>query len=142
MYARTIRNRIVSSKILSDGWVLLLTVLILLLFDANPGFGLGVITNLLLTFCIARVVFIPEGLVGRVLNSAPFVTVGKLSYSLYLWQEFFFKPAGIAPIALPPPFNLAASIAAASVSYWGLEVRFLGLRKKFRNQAQPVLAKT
>jgi peptidoglycan/LPS O-acetylase OafA/YrhL len=35
---------------------------------------------------ILRVTALPEGLVGGVLNSRPFVIMGILSYSLYIWQ--------------------------------------------------------
>jgi peptidoglycan/LPS O-acetylase OafA/YrhL len=147
MNARMVRSRIVSSKIMSDNRVLLLTVLLVFLFDAYP-FGyqgapavfLGIITNSLLTLCIARLVFIPTCLAGRVLNSAPFVIVGKLSYSLYLWQQLFLRPDGHAPIVIQFPGNFLAAFAAASACYWGLEVRFLGLRKKFRTQPQSVVS--
>jgi peptidoglycan/LPS O-acetylase OafA/YrhL len=144
--ARMVRRRIVSSKIMSDDRVLLLTVLLVALFDAIPYHSgalsvfLGIVTNSLLTLCIARLVFIPTCLAGRVLNSAPFVIVGKLSYSLYLWQELFLHPGGHAPISIPFPGNLLAVFAAASACYWGLEVRFLGLRKKFRTQPQSVVS--
>jgi peptidoglycan/LPS O-acetylase OafA/YrhL len=142
MKARTVRRWIVSSKLLSDGRSLVFTVILLALLDAIPNhFGapsvfLEIVMNSLLTFCVARLVFIPHGVAGRVLNSAPFVLIGKLSYSLYLWQQLFLKPEGDAPISISFPLNLIAAIAAASACYWGLEVRFLRLRKKFRTPSQ------
>jgi peptidoglycan/LPS O-acetylase OafA/YrhL len=145
MGAREVRNRIVSSKFLSDRRTLLFTVLLIALFDARPNsvgvpaIFLDIVTNALLTVCVARLVFLPRGVAGRILNSASFVTIGKLSYSLYLWQQLFLKPYGTAPISMPLPLNLVASLAAASASYWGLEVRFFGLRKKFRTPSHAVV---
>jgi peptidoglycan/LPS O-acetylase OafA/YrhL len=144
MGVHRVRTWIVSSKFLSDGRVLLFTLLLIALLDTSPNHipALSVfqeiITNSLLTLCVARLVFLPDGMAGRVLNSAPFVLVGKLSYSLYLWQQLFLRPDGNAPLSIPFPLNLVAAIAAASACYWGLEVRFLGLRKKFRKQPQSV----
>jgi peptidoglycan/LPS O-acetylase OafA/YrhL len=141
MRARKIRKVVVSSKLLSDGWTLLFTLLLIDLLDALPNdWGalavfLGIVTNLLLTLFVARLVFIPTGIVSRVLNSAPVVLIGKLSYSLYLWQQMFLNPNGSAPISTPFPVNLVATLAAASACYWGLEVRFLKLRTKFRKHA-------
>ena len=87
--------------------------------------------NTLLTFCVARLVFIPTGWAGRALNSAPLVVIGKLSYSLYLWQQLFlYKLSGKGVFVLALAYVLI--FAAAAVSYWGLESRFLGLRMKFR----------
>ena len=45
--------------------------------------------NLGIVACVARFVFFPEGLAGRLLNLAPVRAVGVLSYSLYLWQQLF-----------------------------------------------------
>ncbi len=144
MGARKVRSAFVSSKLLSDSRILLLTVLLIAALDVVPHnlgattlVSLGILTNCLLTLCVARLVFIPTGLAGRVLNSAPVVLIGKLSYSLYLWQQLFLNYQ-TPPIVLPFPLNFAAIFAAASACYWGLEVRFLGLRKKFRKQEQPI----
>jgi peptidoglycan/LPS O-acetylase OafA/YrhL len=144
MSARSARSRILSSKFLSDERSLLFAVILIALLDAipsnlgTPSVFLEIINNSLLTICVARLVFLPKGAIARILNSAPFVTVGKLSYSLYLWQQLFLSPDGSAPIAIPFPFNLVASLAAASACYWGLEVKFLGFREKFRAQSNRV----
>ena len=142
IWAGELRRLIVSSKFLSDSRVLLFTILLVAVLDAVPQTSastvlLVILTNSLLTFCVARLVFIPTGMLGHVLNSAPLVLVGKLSYSLYLWQELFLNPnrPSHPPIPAPFPADYLLIFAAASASYWGLEVRFLGLRKKYRNAA-------
>ena len=142
IWAGKLTRLIVCSKFLSDTRVLVFTLLLIAVLDAIPQASastvlLVILTNSLLTFCVARLVFIPTGITGRVLNSAPFVLLGKLSYSLYLWQELFLNPnhPSNPPIPVPFPANYLLIFAAASASYWGLEVRFLGLRRKFRNVA-------
>jgi peptidoglycan/LPS O-acetylase OafA/YrhL len=93
---------------------------------------LGILTNSLLTLCVARFIFVPTDVAGRFLNSGPLVLIGKLSYSLYLWQQLFLAPSSYGPLSAVS-VRLLATLAAASISYFGLEVRFLALRKKFRN---------
>ena len=148
-FAGRVRSWIVSSKALSSGPVLLLTVLLVAMLDGIPPSSAAVLlqtlTNSLLTLCVARLIFIPTGVTSRVLNSAPLVLIGKLSYSLYLWQQLFLNPnAGTnvdglpsahVPIFVPFPLNFLLIVAAASASYWGVEVRFIGLRRRFRKGA-------
>lgn len=145
MIAPKVRIVIVSSKLLSDSRILLLTLILIFLLDSvsiDNHFGafidlLQIAQSALLTLCVARLVFIPTGLSGRVLNSAPFVMIGKLSYSLYLWQELFlYKLAGKG--ILMSVLAIALTFGAASTSYWSLEVRFLRLRKKFRKDEATV----
>ena len=144
IWASEARSFIVSSKLLSNRWSLVFALFLIAVADvisnrpAAPGDALQIVQNALLTFVVAQLVFIPTGWAGRVLNSAPFVVVGKLSYSLYLWQELFlYKGSGKGFLMLA--LSYALTFAAASVSYWGLEVRFLGLRRKFRNAAESAI---
>lgn len=71
----------------------------------------------------------PEGRVGRFLNSAPLVYVGTLSYSIYLWQQFFLNHTSSAPFAVFP-LNLALTAAAALASYYVVERPFLRWRER------------
>jgi peptidoglycan/LPS O-acetylase OafA/YrhL len=134
-----IRRWMVTSRLLSDRRIFFVAVLLVAVLDVIPNhFGaptifLGIFTNLLMTLCIARLIFIPRGLAARILNSPPVVMLGKLSYSLYLWQELFLRPEN-PPIRTPFPVNILLAIGCASISYWGLESRFLGLRRKYRRQ--------
>jgi peptidoglycan/LPS O-acetylase OafA/YrhL len=70
------------------------------------------------------------GLLYRALNSRPFVLMGTLSYSIYIWQQPFFFPSSSALIPIPIPFNLVAILVVAALSYYGLERPILGLRKR------------
>ena len=115
-------------------------VLIALLEAIDKSFSahsslLTIAVDFMLTFCVAQVILVPTGVAGRFLNTAPVTLIGKLSYSLYLWQELFLSIKGAAPIALPFPVNFLAIFAMASASYWGVETRFLKLRQRFRRTA-------
>jgi peptidoglycan/LPS O-acetylase OafA/YrhL len=60
----------------------------------------------------------------RVLNLAPVVFLGKISYSLYLWQQLFF----FRPEPLPAYFALPLALGFACVSYFLVERPMLRLR--------------
>jgi peptidoglycan/LPS O-acetylase OafA/YrhL len=91
----------------------------------------NIIMDVLLTFVVARFIFVPTGLVAACLNSRPLIFIGKLSYSVYLWQQLFMNPVSTALIC-KFPLNVIATFGAACVSYFMIETRFLKLRKRFR----------
>src|SRR5207302_11135340 len=101
---------------LSSTATMTLAIVVVLLLDTldlgSANRFIGVINNLLVTFCVASFVFLPEGTAGAVLNSPLMAFIGKLSYSLYLWQQLFFKPFSTAPIRRFP-LNLCVTFAAA-----------------------------
>lgn len=70
----------------------------------------------------------------RTLNLRPVVWLGKLSYSLYLWQQFFCAKPDMFGWSSPwfQSFSwwLPASLAAAAASYYLLEMPLLSLRKR------------
>ena len=66
----------------------------------------------------------PTGFAGRILEMPLLRWIGRLSYSLYIWQQIFlgfgvdFRPFGIADSF---PNNLAAVLMVACLSYYGME---------------------
>jgi peptidoglycan/LPS O-acetylase OafA/YrhL len=136
IYAPTVRRYITGSKFLSGDLVLVLAAPVVLLLDTldlgTANRFIALVMDSLMTFCIARVVFVPTTMVAGVLNRKPLVMLGKLSYSLYLFQQLFLDSMDVAPILIPFPFNLAAAFAAALVCYRFVEVPFLKLRGRFR----------
>ncbi len=87
-----------------------------------PGLALAA----LIPWALAGTTLRPTSPPGRLLESAPLRWVGRLSYSLYLWQELFFvkRPSNLAPALAPLqswPWNVAALVACAAASYYLLE---------------------
>jgi peptidoglycan/LPS O-acetylase OafA/YrhL len=117
--------------------VTLAVALVLLLDTLDLGSAnrfTGILKSLLLTFCVARFVFRPEGFAAVVLNSRPAVFIGKLSYSLYLWQQLFFNPFSNS-LLCKFPLNLCLTFAVACLSYFLIEIKFLNLRSRFRRES-------
>jgi peptidoglycan/LPS O-acetylase OafA/YrhL len=74
------------------------------------------------------------------LNSAPFVWVGSISYSLYLWQQPFLNRWSSAPSAAFP-LNLALAVLFAAASYYLVEEPFLKLRELRSPKALPFIVR-
>jgi peptidoglycan/LPS O-acetylase OafA/YrhL len=92
----------------------------------------------LLDLCIAlvvdRCIRCPDGLVGRALESRPFVFVGTLSYSLYLWQQPFLNHHSADFVATFPQ-NVVGLVLAALGSHYLVEKPFLRLRHRIGRPA-------
>ncbi|HYZ24621.1 MAG TPA: acyltransferase [Rhodopila sp.] len=81
---------------------------------------------------VAAVLFSPDlRPVQRILNSAVFVWVGRLSYSLYVWHEGVasFVPDHVIPLWQAAAVKLCATLAIATVSFYVVEQPFLRLRR-------------
>ena len=79
---------------------------------------------LVLTVVVAWCVERPGTAIGRVLNAAPVRWLGIISYSVYLWQQLFFRPH--AP--WPRFATAAAALCAAILSFYLVERPSLRLR--------------
>jgi peptidoglycan/LPS O-acetylase OafA/YrhL len=86
------------------------------------------INNILMAVMIDSAVTNAEGAVGKVLNSRVFVTLGIMSYSIYLWQQPFLEP-GTSSRFFAFPYNIAGFSLAVFVSYFLVERTSLRLRK-------------
>lgn len=96
-------------------------------------------------FLLVGTVLHPRGPIGRVLESAPLRWVGRLSYSLYIWQMLFFVVgadlSGSRVRALQaPPWNLAAALACACASYYLIERPFIRLGHALTRRPAPAKA--
>lgn len=107
------------------------------------GFSLNAAAiGVLIWLCITR----PPGLLRRVLDSRPFVMVGTLSYSIYLWQQLFLDPYSAGWVCRWP-VNLVFAFLAAAASYLLIEAPFLRLKDRLPaagpsprpQQARPLL---
>lgn len=72
------------------------------------------------------------GVPFRLLNSRIPTHIGKLSYSIYIWQQLFLVP-GFAPSTLSLLCRLAAVYLVAFCSFNFFERPFVKLRSKFRH---------
>jgi peptidoglycan/LPS O-acetylase OafA/YrhL len=75
--------------------------------------------SMLLAGLVAGTVLRPAGVAGRLLENPAMKWVGRLSYSLYLWQEMFLIPGANYPFSLLQrfPLNLGMVFLMATLSY-------------------------
>jgi peptidoglycan/LPS O-acetylase OafA/YrhL len=124
------RNPAARQRITAWSFSLLLAIEIGLLTLPIPMFF--TLQAIVLAFLILSTVLHPQAFAGRILEYRPMRWIGRISYSLYLWQQLFFGAdivAGPAHLAWlrQPPWNLLALMACASFSYYVIErpmVRF------------------
>ncbi len=86
------------------------------------------IVNLLIAVMVDRLVHVRAG-ADRVLNHGALVTVGVLSYSLYLWQQPFTDRRYDSPVTRFP-LNVICAFACAALSYRLIERPFLAWRAR------------
>ena len=89
--------------------------------------------NLMIAFCLDWSVTNHDTVFGRFLNSSPMVTLGVMSYSIYLWQQPFFNP-DVPGILTQTPFNFIGLAIATLISYYMIEKSSLKLRHKWENR--------
>jgi peptidoglycan/LPS O-acetylase OafA/YrhL len=85
-----------------------------------------VMQSVLLPWLLLGTVLRPDAWLGRALEWTPLAWVGRMSYSLYLWQQIFFHgPARFRLAGLEPfqdwPWNAIGLFACAAASYYLLE---------------------
>lgn len=77
----------------------------------------------------------PKSLLFVWLNTRPLITLGTLSYSIYIWHTMFIPQSkGWPTLTIPQfiefPWWILMVLAMAACSFWGLEKPFLSLRRK------------
>ncbi|WP_028080067.1 acyltransferase family protein [Solimonas soli] len=89
------------------------------------------VTSLLVVAEIA----LPDGCLRRALAVPPLLWLGRISYSLYLWQQLFLGPADAyrAASALHSwPYNLVAAVACGAFGYYCVEKPAARLRRRLQ----------
>jgi len=116
---------------------LFLPVAVILILASNwlrsytVGVVLGVsVINLLIGLIVHRCVS-RQSKMTSILSIRPLVAIGVLSYSLYLWQQFFLNRDSSWPIC-DFPLNLILTFVVASLSYFLVEGPINELRRKYR----------
>jgi peptidoglycan/LPS O-acetylase OafA/YrhL len=69
---------------------------------------------------------------SRLLRTRPFVFIGTISFSLYLWQQLFANVN--LPIPHAFPLGILEALAAATFSCYFIEAPFLRLKDRFANR--------
>ena len=96
-------------------------LLLLLGIACNVPYRLGLalgqtIVALGIALMIDRCMRQPNGPAGQVLNSRPLVTLGTMSYSLYLWQQLFIVHRWGTAVTDVFPANVGLAVAVAWLS--------------------------
>ena len=127
--------RAVATRIVRSYWALGVMVAQALLLHYRQH-GSDIFVELLMALLPFITVADPDGFLSRILEIRPAAWIGRLSYSLYLWQQLFI-PISWAPQTLGIiqtfPFNVALATSAASLSYYFVERPCIQLGKRLQN---------
>lgn len=129
------------TKVSSYGLLILLTAGAILISEyLLGGHPTSAITCLGFPLIIASTMLHPEGILGRLLETGPFLFLGRISYSLYLWQELFFlrRPESSFLRHLQDrPWNVIAVLICATASYYVVEKPLMRLGHRLAPPATP-----
>jgi peptidoglycan/LPS O-acetylase OafA/YrhL len=90
-------------------------------------------------YAIVRYTQFPDGCVASLLNAPAVAFAGRLSYSLYLWQQVFMFPSGTS-VLQTFPLNVGAALCCALLSYYVIERPTDKLRKRLHPAASSATA--
>jgi peptidoglycan/LPS O-acetylase OafA/YrhL len=93
------------------------------------------ILNMGVAMLLDRYMRMPQTVTGRILNLAPIVWIGTVSYSLYLWQQpWMFS-------RLPMVIRISGAFVCAALSLYLVEKPMLRMRRRLhaRSQLTPML---
>jgi peptidoglycan/LPS O-acetylase OafA/YrhL len=71
----------------------------------------------------------PESWLGTILQLAPIRWIGRISYSLYIWQQLFLTPEGLRPLGSfnKTPIDIVATFCLATLSFYLVETPMINL---------------
>jgi peptidoglycan/LPS O-acetylase OafA/YrhL len=112
-------------------------VLVIAHYHARPTLWESALIPLIIAGTVAR----PRGVVGRALSVPVVMWVGRLSYSLYLWQQLWVPVVGV-PHTLGRlqswPFDAVAILLSATASYYLVERPCIRLGRRLEQRATDV----
>jgi peptidoglycan/LPS O-acetylase OafA/YrhL len=109
-----------------------------LLTPLGVGVSVGTLTNSLIGMLLIFSIHYKNWWFSF-LNAPAMNYIGKLSYSLYLWQHLFTMSTRVGVLSTFP-INLCCIMAAALFSYYLIETPFLRLKSRFESRSAPKLA--
>lgn len=131
-------------------WSTPLFIILFFGFVMVMGLKLGIVPDdwlvlpVALPFLVAGTSLQPASDLSRILEVAPLRFLGRISYSLYLWQQLFFIGSSLPYRAAGPlahlqggPWNIAAILLVASGSYFLIEKPFIRLGHRLAPPATP-----
>lgn len=121
-----------------------LLLVAMMLFPPQSALALGLLSPVVevsATLFILALVAGPETTITRILSSRPFVYLGLLSYSIYLWHyPIAFALNGIFPPVVNVLIVSALSIVISAISYRYVERPLRDARRRFRGRRQLIEA--
>ncbi|MFL9481553.1 acyltransferase family protein [Chitinophagaceae bacterium LWZ2-11] len=125
---------LIKHKVIISILLLPLIVLVHGVFLLNSPYN-TIFSSILIAILIISNITKSNDVVFKFLNNQIVIFLGKLSYSLYIWQQIFTL-ANARSEKLPwynSPWNLIGLFATACVSYFLYEKKFLLLKAKFKS---------
>lgn len=110
--------------------VSMVAVIYVAFFVIHSGIATALV-NLLMALLVACTVTAPDSLAGRLLELAPVRFIGRLSYSLYLWQQMFFHMSAHWRWFQESPINIPLIFACGCLSYYLVERPAVRLGHRF-----------
>jgi peptidoglycan/LPS O-acetylase OafA/YrhL len=116
-----------------------LGVLVCNAFDRYPSFYFTIgmtARNLGIAAIVHWSILRSNRLAAAMLDSRPFRAVGRISYSLYLWQQPFLNRHQASMLAAFP-VNITLAVVCAILSFTLVEAPALRLRERLRQRTRP-----
>ena len=123
-------------------WPLYLALVLCFLPFGDETWWHVTVTTWAFPMVVVGAVLNPGNVLGRVLEWAPLRFIGRISYSLYLWQQLFFithfgPPTSAIPLVQTWPLRLLLTFACALLSYYLLERPMVKLGHRLSPPATP-----
>lgn len=119
-------------------WLPLGAALIVAILLRVPG--LSLLQAMLFPALLMSTAAAPQCLLGRILEWPILRWIGRLSYSIYIWQEFFIFPVLVphSPVGVlqHPPFNIALIFLFAAASYYFIEKPAMQLGRNLETRSR------
>jgi peptidoglycan/LPS O-acetylase OafA/YrhL len=130
--------------IVSAGWVCWMLVFVNSIPNPNLYYGTYALVAIATAGLIAGLTTAPPGWVKSAMSWSPLVWTGKISYGLYLYHVPVFAllawPLEYPALAFAVAFGL--TFAAAALSYYAVERRFLAMKHRIRVRVDGTIPST
>ncbi len=132
------RDRV--TRVTNHGVLLLAVVVVIVAAEMRDSPLTGMVTCLGFPCLIVSTMMHPRQWLGRLLESRVMRFVGRISYSLYLWQQLFFVSSrgdSALRYAQRFPVSLCGALLCAVASYYLVEKPMIRLGHRFAPPATP-----